>query len=112
MSDELRPPPYPVASDDPTEPGIGSVSLAAHITLRKENMRLRQERNAARDELDKQLRSSMPPTPVQRKVALSLNLGKYTALLTLVPVVGAVLAKVWPAYKDLIETVTSWVPQQ
>lgn len=69
MSDDLtRPPPYPVESDSPTEPGIGHISLAAHLSLRAENMRLRKERNAARAELDEQLRASMPPTPRQRLV--------------------------------------------
>jgi len=98
MSDDLtRPPPYPVASDDPTEPGIGHISLAAHLTLRQENMRLRRERNAARDALDEQLRTSMPPTPRQKLAGGAVKWTGIAALLL------TALAEVASLYRPDVE---------
>ncbi len=99
------------ANDIETEPGIGRP--ADVLVLLRENNRLRYERNDWRQraelaELTVE-RSSMPPTPKQRAVGWSLKLGKWGALLTLLPPLGVVLGKLWPDYADLIELVTGWV---
>lgn len=97
--------------DIATEPGIGyPMDL---LILRRENNRLRMERNQERQarelaELTLE-RQSMPPTRRQRAVGWSLKLGKWGALLTLLPPLGVVLAKLWPEYADLIELATEWV---
>lgn len=94
-------------TDIATEPGLGASLLEAR--LRQENMRLRQERNLARAERDDALetleRLSMPPTPKQRVA----QWGKWGALVTLVPALGAALAQLWPEYADLIHSVTGWL---
>jgi hypothetical protein len=55
---------------------------------------------------------SLPPaslrTVTKRRVAKLL--GKWGALTFLIPVVGAAVAKRWPAYAELVDVVTGWLP--
>jgi|SRR5688572_16616185 len=93
-------------NDIETEPGIGRP--ADVLVLLRENNRLRIERNREREarelaELSLE-RSSMPPTPRQKWA----RFGKWGALLTLLPTLGAVAMELWPKYADLIEFVTQW----
>lgn len=102
MSDEMRPPPLP-RSSEATEPGLGL------LALKNENARLRRERNEARDALltGSAPGSSPPPTRRQRNVGHVISLGKYAALLTILPALGAVVAKHWPEYADVVQAIIS-----
>jgi hypothetical protein len=111
MPDEIRPPPFPKARDEITEPGIGINPEV--MTLRRENMRLRRERNAAKEELAHALTSSapgvgsIPPdlTRKQRTLKTLAKTGGYTLLVSVLMAVAPMLAKKWPAYADVITAV-------
>ncbi len=108
MSTEKKPDDVHVITekDIATEPGIGyPMDL---LVLRRENNRLRLERNQerhARELAELTLeRQSMPPTLKQRWA----KVGKWGALFTLLPAVGAALAQLWPQYAHIFELLTEW----
>lgn len=100
MSDEIRPPPFPPARDADTEPGIGMSRET--IALRKENARLRSERNDALAAVPDTL---PPPTRKQRTVAAVLAGSKYALLLPVLAFTGRALARKYPQLQDLIDAV-------
>ena len=94
--DQMRPPPLPKEAG--TEPGLGLLALKA------ENLRLRRERNEAREALaTNDSGSSPPPTAKQRRGRTALGLGKWAGVLVLVPVVARAVARRWPEYTDLVD---------
>lgn len=102
MPDELRPPPFPLAKDADTEPGIG-VDIEK-LSLKRENMRLRQERNAAREERDALAQDSIPPPTRKQKTVRGLLTGtKYAVLLPLLAFAGRALARKYPAVQELVD---------
>ncbi|HJW76325.1 MAG TPA: hypothetical protein VJ787_11775 [Thermoleophilia bacterium] len=112
MSDQLRPPPFPVARDTETEPGLGETPREAQ--LRGENVRLRRERNQARKERDAALlgtsapgTGSTPPdlTRGQRTVRGLLAGTKYAVLLPVVAFAGRAAARKWPEVQELVDAV-------
>ena len=97
MSEGSKPPLFPVARDDATEPGIG-LSLDA-LALQRECMRLRQERTALRKERDDAFealdRATMPPTPRQRLAGLGAGAVSVLGVLSLVVALAAQVAAVY-----------------
>lgn len=61
--------------------------------------------------------SDPPPTPIPltrpsqrvRRAQLAKVLGKWTVLLTLLPLVGGIVAKRWPEYSGIVDTVLQLV---
>jgi len=86
------------ARDGDTEPGLGL------LALKEENARLRRERNEARASLltTSEPGSTPPPTRRQRNARFGLALGKYAVLLTVLPALGAAVAKRWPEFADVV----------
>jgi len=109
VSDQLRPPPFPVARDTETEPGLGETPREAQ--LRGENVRLRRERNQARKERDAALlgTGSTPPdlTRGQRTVRGLLAGTKYAVLLPVVAFAGRAAARQWPELQEVVDAVLS-----
>lgn len=106
MSDEIPPPPppFPVARDEVTQPGIGLD--IEKLTLKRENMRLRQERNEARGLLADAVRETVPPpTRKQKLVKAGLTSAQWALLVGVAGVVLPAVAKKWPAYADLVQAV-------
>jgi len=110
--DQIRPPPFPVARDTETEPGLGETPREAQ--LRGESVRLRRERNQARKERDAALlgssapgSSSIPPdlTRKQRTVRGVLTGTKYAVLLPVVAFAGRAAARQWPEVQELVDAV-------
>jgi len=101
------PPPFPVARDEVTQPGIG-VDME-RLTLKRENMRLRQERNAAREQLTNALTSSAPGlaprTRGQKAGKVAIELGKFAAMAPVLVIAGKLAAKHWPEFSDLIDAI-------
>lgn len=91
MSDEIRPPPFPPSRDETTEPGIGMTRET--IALRKENARLRSERNEALAAVPDTL---PPPTRTQSAVRTSFSAVQWIGLVTLLLTAAAQVAS---AYK-------------
>ena len=95
MTTTPKPPIFPVARDEVTEPGIG-VSMET-LTLKRENMRLRQERNEARQALaDLEDRSSVPPpTRKQAAVAMTGKVVQWTGIAMLLLTAAAQVASMY-----------------
>jgi hypothetical protein len=101
------PPPFPKAADIDTEPGVGLLAIKAELAgERSRSARYREERNALREELARSP-SVPPPTRRQKAVGVSLGLGKWAVLLTLLPALGAAVAKRWPEYEGIVQAVMS-----
>jgi hypothetical protein len=111
VTDEIRPPPLPAqpfgsARDEITQPGMGLD--VEKLTLKRENMRLRQERNEARQQLTRALTESAsgstPPdlTRKQKAAKLGLSAATVTLITAAAGVLLPIIAKKWPAYADLI----------
>lgn len=97
----MMPPPLPpFKADTDTEPGLGL------IAAKQENVRLRQERDWARQERDT-LRAgvSVAPPPSSKRAKNLLAGGKYAALIPLVVFAAGVAERKWPQFKDLIDGV-------
>lgn len=106
MSERPVPPPFPVARDAETLPGVDSQQDA--MALRRENLRLRQQRNQLQLQVDAARTSDAPPpTRKQKLVRRAMSSGHYALLVALVAAVAPAVAKKWPAYADLIDGVLS-----
>lgn len=116
MSGSQPPPdlaPFAAANDsDPTEPGIGLISL------KQENARLRSERDAARLELAGGAESEPPPTSPSERVrraarakAAALFTGKWILLPPLLLILARYAQKRWPQFADLIDMAVQALPQ-
>lgn len=113
MTDQMRPPPLPspfpvAAREAETEPGIGVNPEV--MALRRENMRLRRERNAAKQDLTRALTESAsgsmpPPTRKQKTVSNLLTGTKYAVLLPVVAFAGRAAARKWPEFQELVDAV-------
>lgn len=109
--DQIRPPPFPKARDEITEPGIGQSPREAQLI--RDLTRIRRERNQAIRERDAALTSSapgvgsIPPdlTRKQRTMNTLVKTGGYTLLVSVLMAVAPMLAKKWPAYADVITAV-------
>lgn len=94
MTDEMRPPPFPRAKDEETEPGVGL------IALKQENARLRWERDLARDELQ----DRPPRLPPLRKSRVKF-VGKWAVIGALIGGAAPLLEHFVPKYAELIHEV-------
>jgi hypothetical protein len=114
VTDEIRPPPLPAqpfgsARDEITQPGMGLD--VEKLTLKRENMRLRQERNEARQQLTRALTESAsgstPPdlTRKQKAAKLGLSAATVTLLTGLVGVLVPIIERNWPAYAGIIKAI-------
>ena len=113
MPDEMRPPPYPppypVARDEITQPGMGLD--VEKLTLKRENLRLRKERNEARQQLSRALTESasgsVPPdlTRKQKAARLGLSAATVTLLTAVVGVLVPIIERNWPAYAGIIRAI-------
>jgi hypothetical protein len=76
------------------------------MALRRENQRLRRERNAARQERDTlSLDSVPPPTRRQKTVGIMGKLGKYGLVgLGIAAILRAAAKKWWPDGYEVIDT--------
>lgn len=90
MSDEIRPPPFPPARDETTEPGIGMSRET--IALRKENARLRSERNEALAQVPESL---PPPTRTQKAAGVTLSTVQWLGVASLVLTAAAQIASAY-----------------
>jgi hypothetical protein len=98
------PPPYPPnPSDVETLPCIDQGERVGRLV--KEIVRVRKER----DEALAALREQPPDTPWQTFAKIA---SKWTALVTLLPYLGAWAAKRWPDHSDLITILVTWVKTQ
>lgn len=95
----MMPPPFPPARDADTEPGIHSAQDV--LALRRENARLRRERDELRDASP----SVPPPTRRQRTVKTALLTGKWAVLLPLVALGARAAARQWPELTELVDGV-------
>jgi len=99
------PPPLPPfdagANDVTTEPGIG-ISPEV-IRLRRENRRLRSERDAARLQLAGL--GSVPPEATRGQKTLQglLTGTKYAALLSVAGFAARAIARKWPQYAEFVD---------
>ena len=93
-------PPFLLARDVETEPGIHSAQDV--LALRRENHRLRRERDAALD-------GTPPPTRGQRRAQVALGLGKFAVLLPVAAVLARWAGRNWPEYAELVDSVLSVV---
>lgn len=99
MTDQLRPPPPDeviqlTANDIETEPGTGMTVIEGQ--LRRENARLRRERDEARQELALSDRSSVPPpTRKQKAVAVTGKVVQWTGVALLVLTAAAQVASMY-----------------
>jgi hypothetical protein len=77
--------------------------------------RLRRERNQARQQLATLTESAAgsvpPPTRKQKTVRGLLTGTKWATLLLFLPAVGAAVAKHWPDYADIVNTLISVIGQ-
>lgn len=98
------PPPFPIAKDADTEPGIG-IDIEK-LSLKRENMRLRQERNQARQALEDSAADTIPPPTKKQKTVRGLLIGtKYAVLLPVLAFAGRAAARKWPAVQELVDAV-------
>lgn len=93
------PPPFPPARDADTEPGIHSAQDV--LALRRENARLRRERDELRDRPS----STPPPTRKQRNVKAALITGKWAVLLPVVALAARAAARQWPEITEIVDGV-------
>lgn len=91
--------------DADTLPGLhGTQDVMA---LRRENGRLRRERDELAAELDRT--SLPPPTPGQKRGRMALNFGKWAVVLPVAAVAARALVKKYPELTDLVDAVLSLV---
>lgn len=94
-------PPFGVAREAETEPGLGL--SAENLALRRENARLRRERNLARETLSQSLTQSAPGvdvTPVRfGKLKMA---GKWALVGTVLGLLGPVIEHYVPEYASII----------
>lgn len=98
-------PPFGNARDVDTEPGIGA---AENLALKRENMRLRKERNEARATLSQALTQSAPGTDgvtvrFGRTKKVAFKFGEYTTLLSAAGLIARFIAKKFPESAELVE---------
>lgn len=88
-----------------TLPGIHGTQDV--MQLRRENARLRHERDAARTELFET--SIPPPTFRQRKARTALHLGKWAVVLPVVAVAARAIAKRYPEVTEIVDALLALV---
>ncbi len=93
-------PPFGNARDVDTEPGIGA---AENLALKRENMRLRKERNEARETLNQALTQSAPGLDVIPARFGKLKLvGKWAVVGTVLGLLAPVIEHYVPQYAAVI----------